>query len=167
MVTKLPHYTLPAFPFLALFFARRWTQAGLNPRLPLRLTGGIGVLLALIALAGMPWALSAGATPSPVGMLVREAGAVLTPDTSFALVDFKEPNAIWEMRGVVDGYGETIPEEQTTTFLNSPGPRAVVLSTAAWKRVRAEADPSCGTFEATGFNAARVGWIDLTLVVKR
>ena len=56
MVTKLPHYTLPAFPFIALFFARRWMAAGLSPGLPIKLTVGFGVAFALIRRGcSFPW----------------------------------------------------------------------------------------------------------------
>jgi 4-amino-4-deoxy-L-arabinose transferase-like glycosyltransferase len=120
MVTKLPHYTLPAFPFIALLLARRWTAAGLNPELPTQLAIGMGIVFALLTAVLASLALSHGATPSPVGNLVREARGVITPDTQFALVDFQEPNAVWEMRRVTKGYGQTIPESQVLIFLDGP-----------------------------------------------
>ena len=176
MVTKLPHYTLPAFPFLALVFARRWTSAGLSPGYLTELGWVTAVALALLVGVLVPIGLANHLTPSPVGELVRDARGQgsLAPETEFAVVDFQEPNAIWEMRRVVKGYGRTIPEAQVVPFLNLSGPRAVVLSTAMWQRVRAGADPSWKVFDAGGWNTAK-GWdaakgrlalVDLTLVVK-
>ncbi|MCE0498600.1 MAG: glycosyltransferase family 39 protein [Methylacidiphilales bacterium] len=168
MVTKLPHYTLPAFPFLALFFARRWVQAGLPPRLPVRLAVGAGIGFAIVAAVGIPLALAAEVTPSPVGVLVREAKGELTPATEFALVDFQEPNTIWEMRRVVNGYGQVIPEENVLSYLGQPGARAVILSTALWQQISTKTSktlPSWKIYEARGFNAAKLKWTDLTLVV--
>jgi len=176
MVTKLPHYTLPAFPFLALVFARRWKDAGLSLG---RLTGlgwVTGAVLALLAGVLVPLALAQGTTPSPAGVLVREAHgqAYLTPETEFAVVDFQEPNVIWEMRRVVKGYGGTIAESEVIPFLNRPGPRAVVLTTPLWQRLRASANPAWKVLEADGWNTAK-GWdaakrslalIHLTLIVK-
>lgn len=166
MVTKLPHYTLPAFPFLALLFARRWITSGLKSTLPIKLAAGFGIVLAFSTIIVVPLAIANHATPSPVGQLVRDARDSLTPDTEFALVDFQEPNAIWQMRRTVKGYGKTIPETDILPFLNQPGPHAVVLSTALWQRLRTGSDPSWKVVEARGWNAAKGRFIELTLVVK-
>jgi 4-amino-4-deoxy-L-arabinose transferase-like glycosyltransferase len=168
MATKLVHYTLPAFPFLALFFARRWVQAGLSPRLPAGLAAGAGIFLAVAAAVGIPLALAAGVNPSPTEALVREAGDALTPPTEFALVDFQEPNTIWEMRRAVNGYGEVVPEDGVISWLGKPGPRAVILSTALWRRISNDTPeplPRWKMYEARGFNAAKLQWTDLTLVI--
>jgi 4-amino-4-deoxy-L-arabinose transferase-like glycosyltransferase len=167
MVTKLPHYTLPAFPFIALFFARRWISSGFCPRLPVQLAGGTGIILAVLAGIAISIAMGNNATPSPAGELVQAAQGRLTPETEFALVDFQEPNAIWEMRRVVKGHGKTIPESEVVSFLAQPGPRAVVLSTALWEKMKKDASPAWKTYEARGFNAAKLSWLDLTLVVNR
>ena len=167
MVTKLPHYTLPAFPFLALFFVRRWNLSGLRPEWPIKLAAGFGIAFTVLTLVLVPIGLANHATPSPVGVLVRAAGDNLKPGTQFALVDFEEPNAIWEMRRVVDGYGPTIPSGKVLSFLDEPGPRAVVLSSALWQKLsETSLSSSWKTFEARGINAAKVGPVDLTLVVK-
>lgn len=166
MVTKLPHYTLPAFPFLALVFARRWKSIGLSPGCLTKLGWRTGVALAVLTAVLIPIAMANHLTPSPVGQLAREADGFLQPETEFALVDFQEPNAIWEMRRVVNGYGRSLPESEVVSFLNLPGPHAVVLSTALWANLRAGSDPGWKTFEARGWNAAKGAFIDLTLVVK-
>ncbi len=145
MVTKLPHYTLPAFPFLALCFARRWQSAGLSPHFLTRLGWRIGVIFALVALVGIPIAMHNDATPSPVGQLVREAHGVLAPETEFAVVDFQEPNVIWEMRRVVKGYGKSISETQVESFLNQPGPRGGYAFHATFGRISRRARISNAT----------------------
>ena len=188
--TKLPHYTLPTFPLLALLFARRWVAAQLSPSLPIRLAGGFGLAFMALAIVGIPLAVENGYTPSPVGDLVRDAEFALiqiepvtiphagtlpigmspfrlTQDAAFALVDFKEPNVVWEMRRVVNGYGQAIPEEDVLSYLNQPGPRAVVISTKLWTKLSGEAEPSWRIYSARGFNAAKGSFIDLTLVVKK
>lgn len=165
MVTKLPHYTLPAFPVLALLFARRWGAAGLGQRLPLRLTTGFGLVLAVVTAVVVPVLLLRQATPSPVGELVRAATpTALSPESEFALVDFQEPNAIWEMRAVVHRPAYFIHEPQILDFLRQPGPRAVILSTALWEKFSSGSDPAWKTFRARGWNAARLSSLDLTLV---
>jgi len=165
MVTKLPHYTLPAFPFLALFFARRWIASNLSPVLPTQLTGGFGLILAVLVFVAVPVVGLYQVTPSPVGELVREAGDALTPDTEFGLIDFQEPNAIWEMRRVVYSPAYFPPLEKVIPFLSQSGPRAVILSTPLWQQLHADADPSWKIYRARGWNAAKGALIDLTLVV--
>ena len=166
MVTKLPHYTLPAFPFLALFFARRWILAGLPPAKPARITVLFGLTLAVLTLVAVPIALAKGGTPSPVAELVREGRDQLHPETQFALVDFREPNAIWEMRRVVTKPATFIDETQAIFYLQQPGSHAVIFSTVLWNKMKTQADPAWKTYEARGFNAARLSSLDLTLVVK-
>jgi len=167
MVTKLPHYTLPAFPFMALFFARRWISTGLTSGIPIKLAWSTGIVLAVLTAVAIPVAFLNHVTPSPIGELVREAQAdgVLTSNTDFALVDFREPNAIWEMRHVSKSYGWLIPESEVVSFLRHPGSHAVILSTSLWQKLQADTDPAWKIYEARGFNAAKLGPLDLTLVV--
>ncbi|MCE0484910.1 MAG: glycosyltransferase family 39 protein [Methylacidiphilales bacterium] len=168
MVTKLPHYTLPAFPLVALLLGRRWIAADLHPRLPTQLAGGFGLVLALLTLILVPIALAYNATPSPVGILVREAGSALTPETEFAVVDFQEPNTVWEMRRVTPKYAQSISNLDAGAFLDQPGPHAVILSSSAWKKIEAGTIDlsSFKIFQARGWNAAKGSFVDLTLVVK-
>jgi len=162
MVTKLPHYTLPAFPFLALLFARRWVSAGLSPRWPVIGMVGWGAAWAIAGLV-VP-----GRFPSPAGELVRAAGNALTPQTKWALVDFQEPSTVWEMRRVVSGYAQVIPSDAVKVFLLQPGPRAVVMTSgAAVLRPVIDPNPARRLFEARGWNAAKGVSIDLTLVIKK
>ncbi len=46
MVTKLPHYTLPAFPFLVLLLARRFARRTewIDARLPAKLSAAFGII---------------------------------------------------------------------------------------------------------------------------
>jgi len=167
MATKLPHYTLPAFPMIALLFARRWVAAELSPSLPLRLAGGFGLAFAVVAFIGVPLAVENGFTPSPVGDLVRAAGDNLKPDTQFALVDFKEPTAVWEMRGVTTCYAQFASEDNFPAPLNEPGPRALIVSSDFYRRLHLlSPHPDWKIYEAHGFNAAKGKTIDLTILVK-
>jgi 4-amino-4-deoxy-L-arabinose transferase-like glycosyltransferase len=179
MATKLPHYTLPAFPMLALLFARRWVAAQLSPSLPLRLMGGFALGFALLAFVGVPLAVENGFSPSPVGKLVREAGETLKPETQFALVDFKEPTAVWEMRRVCKGYGQLVSWKDLSSFMAGDGSRAVILTPTGANLLedvlRKDAEshlaqsgglPDLKTFQIIGFNAAKGQLVDLVLVVK-
>ena len=127
----------------------------------------MGFAFFLIALIGIPLALHENVTPSPIGRLVRQAKDVLTPDTTFAVVDFQEPNAIWEMRRIVTGYGTAIGEGKVMAFLNEPGPHAVVLSSALWRKLSPPpTPPEFQVFESPGFRRASVDrfWLSVQLV---
>ena len=168
MVTKLPHYTLPAFPFLSLLFARRWFSVDLPCALPGKLLTGFGFALAVCALILIPLVVLPFANPSPTGRLVQQAQHALTPDTEVALVDFQEPNAIWELRRVVDSYPGVISGADVPGFLEQPGPRAVLLTTGTWQKLRpTPIDPTWEISSARGWNAAKVSFVDLTLILKR
>jgi 4-amino-4-deoxy-L-arabinose transferase-like glycosyltransferase len=168
MVTKLPHYTLPAFPFVALLLAKRGKVVGLSLVFLTELGWIAGIGFALLA-AFIPIAMASHASPSPVGELVHAAGNSLKPGTEFALVDFQEPTAIWEMRGISKKFGQSISDEEVLSFLNQSGPRATVLSSDHWRRFKllpANFQSDLKVYEARGFNAAKGSFIDLTLVVK-
>jgi len=170
MVTKLPHYTLPAFPFLTLLFGRRWIAADLPARAPLRLMIIVGLVMGILLGVIGRFCGPLGATPSPVGMLVLKAGAVLTPGTQVALVDFREPNAVWEMRRVVRAPLDEISEDAAVAYLRKPGAHAIILSRVAWARMHG-LDASIKIYEARGFNAAQFHGIlpktlDLMLLIK-
>ena len=193
MVTKLPHYTLPALPFLALAFARRWETASL-PQGTLVKTGWItGGALALLTAIFVPIAMANHGTPSPIGELVRHAGAALTPDTKIAVADFQEPNAVWESRHVARGYVKFLSRFEIAATLNQPGPQAVILPTSEWNNIGSYPqaitnedksitplpfiDPAkypSTTYRARGINAAKIGFhplpwpepLDFTLIVK-
>jgi 4-amino-4-deoxy-L-arabinose transferase-like glycosyltransferase len=166
IVTKLPHYTLPAFPLLALLLARRWTLGNSSGNTPIFLSFGFGLVFALLALILVPIARSDGFDPSPSGQLVREAGAALKPETEFALVDFHEPNSIWEMRRVVLGFSHSISGNQVADFLGQPGSRTVLLTSGTWRLLQAGTHPAWKIISARGWNAAKGSRLDLTLVVK-
>ena len=130
-----------------------------------------GIGLALAALIVIPAALGLQATPSPVGELVRDAQNVLTPETEFALVDFQEPNAIWEMRRVAKGYAKVIPASDVPSFLSQAGPHAVIEITDNNELLLADTqlypdNIHWKTFDANGFNAAKGDFLGLTLIVK-
>ncbi len=177
MATKLPHYTLPTFPMLALLFTRRWVAAQLSPKLPIRLATGFGVTFALLAIIGVPLAVENGYSPSPAGKLVFLAGDNLKPDTQFALVDFKEPTAVWEMRRVSTGFAQLIDSTRIHDFLDSKGPHAVILTTHEWNDLRMAHPDTWRAFQAQGINAAKIKVrapyylptpdpLDLTLIAK-
>ena len=120
----------------------------------------------MLAVIGVPLAMESGYSPSPVGKLVFAAGDYLKPNTQFALVDFKEPTAVWEMRRVTKSFAQFVDPTQVRTYLNQPGPRAVIVSKDQWQQAVPVIDPGWQTYGMQGFNAAKGKTIDLTMIVK-
>ncbi len=160
MITKLPHYTLPALPMLAMAFTDLWSRAGSRQLrwLPSGLTLTFAAVLFVVPfwLSGL----------SPAKSLARQASWALTSQTEFATVTYHEPSVTWEMRRYVKTFQIEIGPQQAIDFLRQPGPRALMLPTDDWKKLNTT-DPGWLIFETTGLNTATFKKIDLTLVVKR
>lgn len=158
--TKLPHYTLPAFPALALWMARELGgRDDLVRRFRVAAAWSAGVL-AFLALILFPRI----ARLTPSHRLAELAGDALTPRMDFASHEYVEPSLVWYLRGHVDGYHEKRRPEQLAAYLKRSGPRALILPTDLLPKL-GDLD-AFRTFRAKGLNIAKGQWIDVTMVVK-
>jgi 4-amino-4-deoxy-L-arabinose transferase-like glycosyltransferase len=161
--TKLPHYTLPAFPLLALLLARHWQEAAIaNRRSVFKATAIVsaGVLVA-IALVIPPMV----ARFFPAHQLFQESGASLQPNMQFASVEFEEPSLVWYFRSRVKGFLAPLNRRRAPEFMSAPGPRFVILPTPVAGTLFAN-EPNWKFFSTNGFNIAKGKHVDLTVVVK-
>ena len=159
--TKLPHYTMPAYPLLALLLAKALADAHNSERFVRRaaiVAAALGILFAC-------------ATPilarySPSLQLVRLARADLKPEMEFGAVDYREPSLVWYARRHVDGFMSDLDDDLVPPFMEKPGPRFVVLPT----RMAAELYPTIPdgwkTHRVQGVNTANFKWVDITMIVK-
>ena len=145
--TKLPHYTLPAFPFLALLLALWWREhrpATLSLRVG-KITLAVFVLVPLLV---FPLLRKLSVTEAILDKVRPELAAA----TAVALVGYEEPSLIWGLRGSVTGYVEKIPPSQVAEWLAGPGPRVCILK----KEEAEEFQPGAAGFAAKRLEAA--GW---------
>lgn len=144
--TKLPHYTLPAFPYLALLLALWWKE-----NRPARLWRKTALTTALVFLFipvfVFPWVRSLSATES----LMSKLSPSLSADPAVALVDYREPSLIWALRGHITGFPEMIDASGVAQWLAGPGNRVCILSADLAKQFANET-PS---IEAQGWNFAK------------
>jgi 4-amino-4-deoxy-L-arabinose transferase-like glycosyltransferase len=92
--TKLPHYTLPAFPLLALLLARHWNQgAPVESRRSLFATVAIAIACVWISIAIVIPPMVAQFFPAY--QLFQVSRASLQPNMQFAAVEFQEPSLVW------------------------------------------------------------------------
>ena len=157
--TKLPHYTLPAFPLLSLLLARHLID---RPQFLKRCAAAAASIYLLIALFVAPIA----ARFFPAAQLFRQAEKELRPETEFGGVDFQEPGLVWYFRSQVKGWMTPLNAASATQFMEKDGARFVVLPTGLMTKTFLNPAANWKTFSATGFNIAKGKRIDLTLVLK-
>jgi 4-amino-4-deoxy-L-arabinose transferase-like glycosyltransferase len=162
--TKLPHYTLPAFPLLALLLARHWQPAA--DETSHFSFGRIAITSACvcmgIALVVPPIAVRF----FPAYQLLEVSREFLEPRMQFAAVDFQEPSLVWYFRSRVQGFLTPLNKRRAAEFMSAPDPRFIVLPTAVAGELFANAPESWRFFTVNGFNIAKGKRVDLTLVLK-
>jgi len=162
--TKLPHYTLPAFPLLALLLARHWQPA--TAQGGRSLFAGIAITAACvltgIALLVPPMV----ARFFPAYQLFQMSRGSLSPATQFAAVEFQEPSLVWYFRSRVNGFLTPLNKRRALEFMNTPSPRFVILPTPIAGKLFVNPPQSWEFFTVSGFNVAKGKRVDLTLVLK-
>jgi 4-amino-4-deoxy-L-arabinose transferase-like glycosyltransferase len=163
--TKLPHYTLPAFPMLALLLARHWHQGSAVESGRSRFTTiaiVTGFVLLTVALALPPMV----ARFFPAYQLLQVSRASLQPNMQFAAVEFQEPSLVWYFRSRVQSFLTPLNKRRAAEFMGTPDPRFIVLPTAVAGELSAKPPAGWRFFTVNGFNIAKGKRVDLTLVLK-
>ena len=175
--TKLPHYTLPAFPLLSLLLARHW----LGQRTPLApaptaaerrrsLFKPIAITSACLYLILALFVALFGARFFPAWQLYRESREYLRPEMQFGAVDYNEPSLVWYFRSPESVRGWLAAPALHPTivqrFMEQPGPCFVILPTDLANKIYPALPNDWKDFRARGFNIAKGKRVDLTLVLK-
>src|SRR6266404_1218757 len=156
--TKLPHYTLPAFPLLALLVARHVDSERFLK---------VSALFAIcVYFAGAFFVVPRLARDFPAAQLYQEARDYLRPEMEFGAVDFQEPSLVWYFRSRVHGWMTPLNATTAVTFMGKSGPRFVVLPTALTAKTFPDLPGTWKSFTTRGFNIAKGKHVDLTLVLK-
>jgi len=163
--TKLPHYTLPAFPLLALLLARHWQGAAT--------VKNHGSSFRTIATsAACVWIAIALVVPPlvarffPAYQLFRESRAYLQTNMQFASVEFEEPGVVWYFRSRVQSFLTRLNKKNAVDFMSKPGPRFIIVPTSAAGTLFADRPQDWKSFSTRGFNIAKGKQVDLTLALK-
>ena len=156
--TKLPHYTLPAFPLLALLAARHITsERFLN-------TAAISALCLYLVLAVIAAPFSARLFPAE--QLFQQAKRDLKPEMEFGAVGFQEPSLVWYFRSRAKGWMTSLNSKKAAEFMQKDGRRFVILPTEMAEDLFPTAPANWKTFSTSGFNVAKGKQVDLTIVLK-
>jgi 4-amino-4-deoxy-L-arabinose transferase-like glycosyltransferase len=156
--TKLPHYTLPAFPLLSLLLARHIASERFFK------TTAVVTAIALVAIALLvaPFA----ARFFPAAHLYRQSRDYLRPEIEFGAVDYQEPSLVWYFRSRVHGWMTPLNQKSAASFMEKPGPRFVILPTESVTAAFPNPPSTWKTFSTASFNIAKGKHVDLSLVLK-
>lgn len=162
--TKLPHYTLPAFPLLALLLARHWKPAMAETKRSsfVRIAITAACIWIGIALLVPPIV----ARFFPAYQLFQVSRASLQPKMQFAAVEFQEPSLVWYFRSRVQGFLTPSNKRRAAEFMSAPDPRFIVLPTQLAGELFANHPGNWRFFTVSGFNIPKGKRVDLTLVLK-
>ena len=156
--TKLPHYTLPAFPLLALLVARRFDS--------LRLSRNLVISTAIVYVAVALFVTPALRGFFPSYTLERKSRGDLKPEMEFGAVDYNEPSLVWYFRDRIRGFMTTLKPKDAVSYMAKPGARFVVLPSKTAAAIFPDPEPSWRRYRVTGFNVAKGQRADLSLFLK-
>ena len=157
--TKLPHYTLPAFPLLSLLLARQLIN---RPQFLKRCAVATALIYLVVALFVAPTA----ARFFPAAQLFRQTRDQLRPEMEFGAVDFQEPSLVWYFRSRIKGWMTPLNATSAGQFMEKDGARFVILPTPLVTKLFPTPPATWKSFSATGLNVAKGKDVDLTLVLK-
>jgi 4-amino-4-deoxy-L-arabinose transferase-like glycosyltransferase len=161
--TKLPHYTLPAFPLLSLLLARHLFELRGSPQFAKR--AAIGAAAAALVVALIIFPLLAPSFPS--AQLYKMSRNDLLPEMDFANIDYAEPSVVWYFRSRAHGFFRGLNPDQLEQFMNFPGPRFAIVPTSVAQAFSAKMRPDWKTYRARGFTIVKGRPTDLTLILKQ
>lgn len=158
--TKLPHYTLPAFPCLALWLA--WVSrnlAGMDTKLA---RGVLGMaMLSLVIMLGVAPIFKTRVASASIWKQTRE---FIQPHTKVASVRYAEPSLVWEIRKQTTNYVQFIGKEQAAEWLQQPG-SVLILPTSDFRELLATQPATNLTRTIQGIDTGRFKRWDLTVVI--
>lgn len=160
--TKLPHYTLPAFPLLSLLLALAWRRAAAPDRAARRAVGAMVAFGLVIGLVAFPLV----SPMIPSAELAQRCRPWLRPDMVLAATGYAEPSLCWYFRRTLEGYPRTLETTRLASFMSAPGPRLCILPTADVSGAFASLPPDWKRVRVRGIDVARVRRVDLTALIK-
>lgn len=155
--TKLPHYTLPAFPLLAILLALWWESARSG-----RLWRNVA-LCTLAVFATTPGIFPTAARLSITENILRELAPRLDTETQVCLVDYEEPSLIWGLRSKIRGFPRKISAAEVDSWLEDHPGNLCILTAEAAAQV-----PNAQTLaQARGWNFAKGKRLSLVALTRQ
>jgi len=161
--TKLPHYTLPAFPCLALWLA--WVSRGIEgaERKLARGVVAMGILCLVLTLGVFPIFRAQVASAN----LWEQTREFVRPQTRIASVGFEEPSLVWEMRKQTTNYIQIIGREQAVEWLKQAPGSILILPTRDYRELLAAQATNHLIRTVKGLDTGNFKRWDLTVVIHK
>lgn len=156
--TKLLHYTLPAFPLLALLTARHFASRRFFK------VAAIGMAAACLFVALVLFPIAQREFPS--AQLFKQAERDVRPETELGAVDYTEPSLVWYFRKQTRGWLTKLDPATVRIFMEARGARCVVLPTALAQKLYPELPPNWKRYSTSGINFVHGDRVQLTLLLK-
>jgi 4-amino-4-deoxy-L-arabinose transferase-like glycosyltransferase len=157
--TKLPHYTMPAFPLIALWFAR---QISGEAQLPSWFGKRLAIMVALIL------AVTLGVFSFARGHLLtlnlwQATKPYVKPETKVACFGYTEPSLVWRYREVTTNHLTLGSVEKAKNFLTNTPPFILVVPT---DRLATLPDTNGILISIRGLDLVKFKNLDLTAIVR-
>ncbi len=157
--TKLPHYTLPAFPLIALWLAR---QISGDPQLPAWFVKRLAAMVIFVLV------LTLGVFSLVRGSLLtlnlwQATRAYVKPETKVGCFGYVEPSLVWKFRSIATNTVVLGDEKLAKDFLTNQPPFILVLPT---QDVASLPDTNGLQIEVRGLDMVRFKNRDLTAIVR-
>ena len=160
--TKLPHYTLPSFPLIALLLARYWSPGPEAQRSFKTIAMTTAALWLVIALFAFPFV----ARFFPALQLLKVSRNDLQRKMEFGAVGYNEPSLVWYFRSRVNGFLNSLDAQSVRPFMEESGPRFVIVPTAIATEIYPTLPETWKSFSINGINVAKGKRVDLVLILK-
>ena len=157
--TKLPHYTMPAFPCIALWLALQLrSEANVFAWFQRRFAAMVVIILVMM-LGFTSFARSHLITEN----LWQAARTQVRPETKVGCFGYIEPSLVWKFRGVITNPVVLGDEKNAKNFLTNSPPFILVLPTA---NVSSLPDTNGWQIRVHGLDTVRFKNWDLTAIVR-
>jgi 4-amino-4-deoxy-L-arabinose transferase-like glycosyltransferase len=163
VTTRLVHYTLPAFPLLALLLAKASVGKGKSVGLFFRRCAQIAVPAYLILVLLVAPFIS---QLFPARELFRQSQNDLRPEMKFGALEFTEPSLVWYFRSRVKSFMAVLDRKEVASFMAEEGPRFAILPTAAATKLFPTLLPGWKSYSTSGFNLVKGKRTEVTLILK-
>ena len=157
--TKLPHYTLPAFPIIALWLAR---QIGGAPDISAwagKRLAAMSAFILVLTLGLFPFAEKHLLTEN----LWRATRPYVRPETKIGCFGYTEPSQVWRFRSVITNDMTLGNVKQAASFLTNAPPFILVLPTGDLAKLP---DTNGLLFQVRGLDLVKFQNRDLTAIVR-
>ncbi len=157
--TKLPHYTMPAFPFIALWLARQISgEVKISTWFMRRLTSMIVVILA-VTVGGFGFARGHFLSHT----LWNATKSYVKPETKIGCFGFIEPSLVWKFRAVTTNYLTLGEVKQAEDFLTNSSPLILVVPTESLEKL---SDTNGLHISVRGLDVVKFKNRNLTAIIK-